>query len=112
MAKIDATDLTQPILEVLRSAATGPEAERGFLTSYQILKRLSQPLQDQLRDSYGDAGRHGGNPFGAASRVAQVAGGITGVERRYLDTRGLHFDVGQSADVSAGSEVCAVFRIL
>lgn len=41
-------------------AAAGKGTERGFLTGHQILKRLSQPLQDQLRAAYGDAGKQDG----------------------------------------------------
>jgi hypothetical protein len=61
MAKIEASELIQPITDVLMNASTGKGTERGFLTGYQILKRLSQPLQEQLRAAYGDAGTHGGN---------------------------------------------------
>jgi hypothetical protein len=111
MAKVEASELIQPITDVLMNASTGKGTDRGFLTGYQILKRLSQPLQEQLRAAYGDAGTHGGQPFGAATRVSQVAAAIQGVEQRYLDTRGLQFDVGQSEDVSAGFELCALFRL-
>jgi hypothetical protein len=50
-------------------------------------------------------------PFGAATRVSQVAAAIKGVEQRYLDTRGLQFDVWQSEYVFAGFELCALFRL-
>jgi hypothetical protein len=111
MAKVETSDLTQPIIDVLMSASTGKGTERGFLTGYQILKRLSHSLQDQLRAAYGDAGKHGGQHFGPATRVSKVAAEIPGVEQRYLDTRGLQFDVGQSEDISASFELCAVFRL-
>jgi hypothetical protein len=93
------------------NASTGTGTERGFLTGYQILNRLSQMLQDQLRAEYGDAGRHGGHHFGPATRVSMVAAGIRGIEKRYLDTRGLQFNVGQSEDVSATAQLCAIFRL-
>jgi hypothetical protein len=111
MAKVETSDLSQPIIEVLKGASAGKGTERGFLTGYQILKRLSQSLQDQLRTAYGDAGRHGGQYFGPATRVSQVAAEIPDVEQRYLDTRGLQFDVGQSEDVAASFELCAIFRL-
>lgn len=111
MAKVEAIELIQPITDVLMSASMGRGAERGFLTGYQILKRLSQALQEQLRAAYGDVGKHGGQPFGAATRVSQVAAEIQGVEQRYLDTGGLQFDVGQSKDVVASFELCALFRL-
>ena len=89
MARVETTELSQPIIDVLMGASTGKGSERGFLTGYQIFKRLSQPLQDQLRAAYGDAGRHGGQHFGPATRVSKVAAEISGVEQRYLDTGGL-----------------------
>ena len=111
MAKVETSELMQPITDVLMSASMGKGPERGFLTGYQILKRLSQSVQEHLRTAYGDAGKHGGQPFGAATRVSQVAAEIRGVEQRYLDTRGLQFDVGQSEDVAASYELCALFRL-
>jgi len=111
MAKVETIELSQPITDVLMSATTGKGTERGFLTGYQILKRLKQPLQDQLRAAYGDAGKHGGQPFGPATRVSQVAAEIPGVEQRYLDTGGLQFDVGQGEEVAAGFGLCAIFRL-
>ncbi len=111
MAKVETRDLLQPIKDVLMKASTGKGTERGFLTGYQILKRLNQPLQDQLHEAYGDAGRHGGQYFGPATRVSQVADEIPGIERRDLDTGGLQFDVGQDQEVAASYGLCAIFRL-
>ena len=111
MARVEASELIEPITEVLLRASTGKGTERGFLTGYQILKRLGQPLQDHLRAAYGEAGKHAGQPFGAATRVSQIATDIKGVEQRYLDPAGLQFDVGQSEDIEASFGLCAIFRI-
>jgi hypothetical protein len=69
MAKIETNELLEPITEVLRSAASGTPDGRGFLTSYQILKRLDQTLQDRLQTEYGDAGKKSEKHFGPATRV-------------------------------------------
>lgn len=68
--------------------------------------------QKESEDEYGRSGKHGGAPFGPASRVAQVAADAPGVERRYFDTGGLQFDIGEVNDVEAGYSLCAIFRFI
>jgi hypothetical protein len=111
MARVQAGELATPITDVLTSASTGKGTDRGFLTAYQILRRLPGSLQARLASEYGDSGKEAGQPFGPASRVAQVAAGLAGVEKRYLDTGDLQFDVGQTQDVEAGYNLCAIFRL-
>jgi len=114
MAKVESNELLEPITAVLRSAASGTIDGRGFLTSYQILKRLDQTLQDRLQTAYGDAGGKGGNHYGPATRVAKAADGIRGIEKHYLDTEGLQFSVRREEgddDVEATAGLCALFRL-
>ncbi|MFA5061657.1 MAG: hypothetical protein WC526_00745 [Patescibacteria group bacterium] len=111
MAKVDADEISAAIREVLANASTGKGTTRAYLTAYQILKRLPQALQDTLQAEYGRSGKGGGWPFGPATRVAQVASGLHGVHHVSLDTRGLQFDVGQTDEVEAGYNLCALFRL-
>ena len=111
MARIESDDLEPHVVDVLRHAATGKGTTHGFMTAYQILHRLPQKVQDRLADEYGQSGKRGGQPFGPASRVAQVAADIPGVSKEYLDTAGLQFDVGQADDVEAGYNLCALFQL-
>jgi hypothetical protein len=112
MARVDANELEGAILDVLRRAATGKGHTPGYLTAYQILTRLPDAVQARLRAEYGNSGKGGGQPFGPASRVAQVAAELTGVVHHYLDTGGLQFDVGQANEVEAGYTLCAIFRVV
>ena len=112
MAKIESGDLEPDVVRVLREAAVGRGNEPGFLTAYQILKRLPEKLQSELQAAYGLSGKEAGVNFGGASRVAQVADEAAIVEKRYLDTRGLQFDAGQGTDVEAGFSLCAIFRAI
>ena len=112
MAKIEKQELENDILNILNSASTGKGFEHGYLTSYQILIRLPQYLQQKLKDMHGDfAGRGAGEHFSPVTRVAQVASQMNSVEQGYLDTKGLSFDVGQDEEVSAGFNLCAIFRL-
>lgn len=112
MARVEAQDLEAEIVRVLKAASSGKGISPGFLTAYQILNGLPVLLQEQLRDEYGLSGKHAGRHFSPASRVAQVAASLTGVEKGYLDTRGLQFAVPDSGDVPAGFDLCAIFRSL
>ena len=111
MARVESPEIANQIISVLAQASTGKGTEHGFLTAYQILNRMPEDIQQILRQQYGNSGKHGGQPFGAASRISQVADELQEVEKRYLDTGGLQFDVGQPDDVEAGYNLCAIFRI-
>lgn len=112
MAKVEADEIARKVEEVLRMASTGKGSQRGFLTAYQILNRLPAAARDRLTAEYGSrSGKDAGRPFGPASRVAQVAADLPGVEQRYLDTAGLQFNVGQPDEIEAGYNLCALFRL-
>lgn len=111
VARIESQKLEPEILRVLAQASCGKGTESGFLTAYQILKRLPEALQLELLDAYGPSGKEAGVHFGGASRVAQVADEAQGVEKKYLDTGGLQFDVGEPAEVQGGYSLCAIFRL-
>lgn len=113
MARLESSVLVPHVTRVLLNAAHGKgnPNEVAFLTAYQIFKRVPGAVQDALRNEYGASGREAGHPFGPASRLAQVADQIPGIEKVYLDTGDLAFDVAQSADVEAGYRLCALFRL-
>lgn len=111
MARLESPDLEPDILRVLGQASIGKGAAPGFLTAYQILKRLPDELQRALLEAYGPSGKEAGVHFSGASRVAQVASEAPGVEKEYLDTGGLQFDVGAADEVEGGYSLCAIFRL-
>lgn len=112
MAKVETAELSDAVLAVLANAATGRGSAPGYLTAYQILNRLPEVLRQLLVDAYGESGRSAGQPFGAATRVAQVADSLgPRVAKAYLDTGGLQFAVQQDDEVAAGYPLCALFRI-
>lgn len=111
MAKVERHELESDILKILKGASTGKGTEHGYLTAYQILNRLPDNLQQKLKEMHGDyAGRGAGEHFSPATRVAQVASKMDLVKQGVLDTKGLSFDVGQIEEVSAGFNLCAIFR--
>ena len=112
MAKVEASVLREEILDVLRSSSKGKGSATSFLTAYQIFDRLSGELQELLCHEYGNSGQGAGEHFSPASRVAQVADQLEEVEKEYLDTRGLQFDIGSEASIGAGYSLCAIFRII
>jgi hypothetical protein len=114
MAKVETSDIQPDVEDVLRNKVAWYKnlSEKGFVTAYQIFQRLPPVLQQRLEQEYGQKGGSGaGVPFSAATRVAQVAAAIDGIQVQWIDTGGLAFDVGNPEDVGAGYRICAVFRL-
>ncbi|WP_437568288.1 hypothetical protein [Sorangium sp. So ce542] len=110
MAKNDEV-LIDEIRAALANAAKGRGSRPHFLTSYQILNRLSQSTKLRLISEHGSPGAGAQTYHSAASVIAgclQKMGGE--VERMYLDARGAAFDV-DGAPVSAGYPVVGLYRL-
>lgn len=95
---------------VLSEAASGKGESPHFLTTYQILARLEGGLRDELIAVYGSPGQGAGKHFTAASRVAQVARDLGGVEIAYMDAKGMNFDQ-EDSDVRSGYPVIGLYRM-
>lgn len=114
MAKVQADEIRDAIVDVLLNASCGRGGDVGFLTAYQILDRLPKATRDLLYNAYGGVGGGTNHNYGAATRVAEVAAEIVGPELRYLDTGGLQFQVADNPTgptVPAGFELCGLFRL-
>jgi len=55
----------------LASGQAGPHPH--YLTAYQILRRLPEPLHQALINEYGEPGKAAGRHFTSVSRIAQLA---------------------------------------
>lgn len=113
---IDDEELASAIRVVLAAAAKGraSEGEAGsfpqYLTAYQILRRLPEPLRQALINEYGEPGKRAGRHFTAVSRVAQVAREIA--DHDYLDAKELTFEYDEDEKpVDSGTRVVGLYRL-
>ena len=99
---------------VLSHAARGKGRSPRFMTAYQILERLEQPLRAQLDQQYGGSGMGAGHYFGAATSVAQAAAMLEkrgSVHIEYIDTAGI--ETGRPGKtIKPGYSVCGIYQIV
>ena len=73
MPNLMPTDIKPDVLAVLRNAATGRSETPWFVTSYQILARLPEPIRTAASAERGNAGHGGGQFYGPATVVSKAA---------------------------------------
>lgn len=115
MPNVMPSDIVTEVRDVLRAASTGKGSRPTFLTAYQILGRLPEPLRARLIQERGVPGSGAGQCYAGASVVqgaAQMLNRTGEVEIAYLDTAGLTFDIGEPVEVSAGYQVCGIYRLI
>ncbi|MDB4958165.1 MAG: hypothetical protein JWO36_5734 [Myxococcales bacterium] len=115
MPNLMPTDIKPEVLAVLRAAATGRGEVPRFLTSYQILARLSEPTRTRLMAERGNAGAGGGQNFGPATVVAKAGELLKGdqlVRIEYWDTGGVTFSIAGQPDAPASFAICAIFQAI
>ena len=106
MSQLMPSDIKEEVRSILAAARTGKGRRPNFLTSFQILARLSASTRDRLI-----AERVGtGKGFGPASVVSRAAQSIPGVVVEYMDCVGLSVDVDGNSVVPS-YEVCGIFRL-
>jgi len=112
MSSLSEPNLVENIIRVLKGASKGKGQDSWYLSAYQILMRLDDPIRQSLIAEYGVAGGKGaGRHYSAATHVARAANRIDSVHKVYLDTRGIEFHVADPDDTDeAGYPLCALFR--
>jgi hypothetical protein len=104
------TEVIQGIRHVLDLAAKGKGAHPQYITAYQILDRLPKVLRASVIAQHGDSGEGAKSWSSAAKYIANLIKGMGGVERSYLDTRGVEFRIGDEKR-RAGYKVCGLYRL-
>jgi hypothetical protein len=90
------------------------QAERHFMTSYQILEALPPDVKQSLIDTHGASGKNAGHYYSAATRVAQVTASLVTshqVECVWTSTVNVQYKVN-GAFIEAGNRICAQFRVV
>lgn len=103
-------DIIDDVRGVLEHARAGKGTERHYLTAYQILAALPSQVRDTLIQQRGLPGAGAGVHYSAASLVSDAAEQVPGVQKAYLDSRYLSFEVDQRT-VAAGYGVCGLYRL-
>lgn len=110
MSNLMPADIRDDVRHVLEHARTGMGSERQYLTSYQILAALPQPLRDTLIRQRGLPGLGAGVHYSAASLVSDAAEQVSGVEKAFFDSRYTSFQIDNNI-VAAGYGVCGLYRL-
>jgi hypothetical protein len=110
MNQLKPLDIVDEVRSVLIAAHRGKGIRPNFLTSYQILARLSETTRSQLISERSSGGAGAGIVFGGPSVVSRAAMRIPGVVIEYMDSVGLSIDVAGDRIVPS-NEVCGLFRL-
>ena len=109
MQELRPSDIVDDVRAVLAAARRGKGDRPNYLTVFQILDRLPDPLRARLISERTAGGANAGVVF-AASGVVSRAARMAGAEVEFIDSIGLSVQVvGQS--VSPSYEICAVYRL-
>jgi hypothetical protein len=107
-------DLATAVIDVMKSARHGKNTEPGWVTAYQVLNRLPEPLRAEL---VGENGGYGGRAndaergTGAANAVMRVLRDHPHVEVSYFDAwHDSQFAVGEGNWIQPGNVTCAIYR--
>ena len=103
-------DILDDVRTVLLKAHTGRGSDRQFMTAYQILAALPEPVRSTVISQRGLPGMGAGVHYSAASLVSDAAEKVHGIEKAFLDPRHVSFEVEQRA-VPAGYQVCGLYRL-
>lgn len=107
-------ELSSAVIDVLRSAMHGKNAEPGWVTAYQVLNRLPEALRaDLVREHGGYGGRSNDaeRGTGAANAVMRVLRDHPNVEVSYFDAwQDSQFAVGEGTWIQPGNVTCAIYR--
>lgn len=106
----DKDKVIDAILGVLQRAAAGKGPAPHYVTTYQVIQRLPKPMRDALIAEHGPVGAGAGDWTSAATFVANLLKNLSGVERDYIDTRGVKFCLDDD-EPRAGNEVCGLWRL-
>lgn len=109
MEELQPSDIVEDVLAVLAAARRGKSDRPNFLTAFQILDRLPDPLRARLVGERTAGGEDAGIVFAAPSVVSRAAR-MAGAEVEYLDSVGLSVQVA-GRPVTPSYEVCAVYRL-
>jgi hypothetical protein len=103
------SEIVDEIRGILSLASRGKGSRSNFLTSFQILNRLSEPTRQRLirERSMGGAG---GGTYSAPNVISTAAQSIPDVVVEYIDTGGLSIDVADQT-VRPSNTVCGIYRI-
>jgi hypothetical protein len=110
MANLMPDDIVDDVREVLANANKGKGTDCQYLTAYQILALLPQHVRATLIAQRGLPGQGAGVHYSAASLVSDAAEKVAGVEKAYLDSRHVHFQIDGST-VAAGYSVSGLYRL-
>lgn len=108
-------ELSEAVLEIVRTAQHGTSAQPGWVTAYQVLNRLPEPMRLELvreHGGYGGRGHDADRGTGAANAVMRVLKGHPNqIEISFLDAwHDSKFAVGEENWIQPGNVTCALYR--
>lgn len=110
MSNLMPADIIDEVRKVLEHAKSGKGTERHYLTAYQILAALPPQIRDAVIQQRGLPGVGAGVHYSAASLVSDTAEQVPGVEKAYIDSRHMSFQIDHRA-VAAGYGVSGLYRL-
>lgn len=109
MENLRPSDIVDDVRAVLAAARRGKGDRPNYLTVFQILDRIPDPLRTRLISERTAGGANAGVVF-AASGVVSRAARMAGAEVEFIDSIGMSVQVaGQT--VTPSYEICAVYRL-
>ncbi|HPL62886.1 MAG TPA: hypothetical protein PK587_03875 [Syntrophales bacterium] len=111
MSNLMPKDIMVDVESVLRAVQVDPKGRgRAYLTAYQILEQLPQPMKDQLIRERGTPGMGAGRPYAAASVVSDAAEKIPGIEIVFLETSSIKILLNET-DITPGNKYVGLYRL-
>lgn len=111
MSHLMPSNIQAKVESVLRDVQIDPKGRgRAYLTAYQILDQLPQPIKDQLIAERCAPGLGAGKHYSAASVVSDAAEKIPGVEIVFLETSSIKIIVN-GTDITPGNKYVGLYRL-
>lgn len=111
MSNIMPSDITSDVATILQTAQVNTGG-RSYLTAYQILELLPQPIKDQIIAERGTPGLKSGNHYAAANVVSDAAEMLHGIDIAFLDTSSLKIILNNGHDITPGNKNVGLYRLL
>lgn len=102
MSNLMPSDIRDDVAAVLEQARKAGGPAGPYLTAYQILAMLPQPLRNVLLQQRGLPGSGAGVHYSAASLVSDAAELLPNVQKSCLDSRHVHFIIDGHPPIEAG----------
>jgi hypothetical protein len=97
---------------VLRSVQVNAgDRGRSYLTAYQILEQLPQPIRDRILAERGTPGLGSGNYYAAANVVSDAAEMISGIQIVFLETSSIKIILNNGTDITPGNKNVGLYRL-